>query len=116
MTGARSLLLRVLIGLFMLFQLGCAQPLSREFWGFPHAAENGDVQGADNDGDGRVEPTYVRGYYRADGTYVRSHYRALPSSSGTVPSSTSSGTVPVSGYYRKNGTYVAPHYRSAPKR
>jgi peptidoglycan hydrolase-like protein with peptidoglycan-binding domain len=44
----------------------------------PHVAENGDIQGADNDGDGRLEPVYVRGYYRKDGTYVRGHYRARP--------------------------------------
>lgn len=45
----------------------------------PAIAENGDRRGADNDGDGRRENTYVRGYYRKDGTYVRSHYRASPS-------------------------------------
>jgi len=39
-------------------------------------AENGDVYNVDNDGDGRREPVYVRGYYRKDGSYVRSHYRA----------------------------------------
>ena len=39
-------------------------------------AENGDVYNVDNDGDGRREPIYVRGYYRKDGTYVRSHFRA----------------------------------------
>ena len=44
----------------------------------PPVAENGDVRGYDNDADGRIEPTYVRGYYRRDGTYVRSHYRAKP--------------------------------------
>jgi hypothetical protein len=44
----------------------------------PPLAENGDVRGVDNDGDGRIEPVYVRGYYRKDGTYVRSHYRARP--------------------------------------
>ena len=44
----------------------------------PPVAENGDVRGVDNDGDGRIEPVYVRGYYRKDGTYVRSHYRARP--------------------------------------
>ncbi len=41
-------------------------------------AENGDRPGVDNDGDGRVEPVHVRGYYRKDGTYVRGHYRASP--------------------------------------
>jgi hypothetical protein len=45
---------------------------------FPFVSENGDIHGADNDGDGRLEPTYVRGYIRRDGTYVQSHYRALP--------------------------------------
>lgn len=44
----------------------------------PLVAENGDVRGADNDGDGRAEPVHVRGYYRKDGTYVRGHYRAAP--------------------------------------
>jgi hypothetical protein len=39
-------------------------------------AENGDIYGADNDGDGRIETIFVRGYYRKNGTYVRSHYRA----------------------------------------
>jgi len=43
-----------------------------------HIAENGDVYGHDNDGDGRAETVYVSGYYRKDGTYVRSHYRASP--------------------------------------
>lgn len=42
----------------------------------PTRAENGDLYNVDNDGDGRVEPTYVRGYFRKDGTYVRGHYRA----------------------------------------
>ena len=41
-------------------------------------AENGDIYGADNDGDGRREYIYVHGYYRKDGTYVRGHYRAAP--------------------------------------
>jgi hypothetical protein len=41
-------------------------------------AENGDIYGIDNDGDGRAETVFVRGYYRKDGTYVRSHYRAKP--------------------------------------
>jgi hypothetical protein len=41
-------------------------------------AENGDLYGYDNDGDGRTETVYVKGYYRKDGTYVRSHYRASP--------------------------------------
>jgi len=44
----------------------------------PLQAENGDLYNVDNDGDGRVEPIYVNGYYRSDGTYVRSHYRARP--------------------------------------
>ena len=44
----------------------------------PPRAENGDSYNRDNDGDGRVEPVYVKGYYRKDGTYVRSHYRAAP--------------------------------------
>lgn len=41
-------------------------------------AENGDVRGFDNDGDGRTEPVHVRGYFRKDGTYVQGHYRARP--------------------------------------
>ena len=44
----------------------------------PYRAQNGDIRGADNDGDGRRETTYISGYYRKDGTYVRSHYRAAP--------------------------------------
>ena len=44
----------------------------------PPVAQNGDIKGYDNDGDGRLEPTYVNGYYKSDGTYVRSHYRAKP--------------------------------------
>jgi len=44
----------------------------------PFISENGDVRGADNDGDGRLEPIHVRGYTRQDGTYVQGHYRALP--------------------------------------
>ena len=43
---------------------------------YPYVTENGDVYNRDNDGDGRLEPVYVRGYDRKDGTYVRSHYRA----------------------------------------
>jgi hypothetical protein len=38
-------------------------------------AQNGDAYNVDNDGDGRREPVYVKGYHRKDGTYVRSHYR-----------------------------------------
>jgi len=41
-------------------------------------AENGDFYNQDNDGDGRVESVFVKGYYRKNGTYVRSHYRAAP--------------------------------------
>jgi hypothetical protein len=44
----------------------------------PPVAENGDIRGVDNDGDGRTEPVHVRGYTRKDGTYVRGHYRASP--------------------------------------
>jgi len=82
----------------------------------PDVAENGDVAGWDNDGDGRTEGVYVRGYYRADGTYVRSHYRASPSTSssaGTSSGSSSSygGTTWVNGYTRKDGTYVQGHTR-----
>lgn len=44
----------------------------------PPVAENGDRGGADNDGDGRAEGVYVRGYYKKDGTYVRGHYRTKP--------------------------------------
>jgi len=40
-------------------------------------AENGDIRGADNDGDGRKESVYVKGHYRK-GVYVRAHYRASP--------------------------------------
>jgi len=39
-------------------------------------AQNGDIYGIDNDGDGRIETVYVSGHYKSDGTYVRSHYRA----------------------------------------
>ncbi len=45
----------------------------------PYRAENGDIRGSDNDGDGRAESVYVRGYTRSDGTTVRGHYRASPS-------------------------------------
>lgn len=44
----------------------------------PGIAENGDLFNRDNDGDGRIEPVYVEGYFRSDGTYVRGHYRAKP--------------------------------------
>lgn len=44
----------------------------------PSRAENGDLFNRDNDGDGRVESVYVKGYYKKNGTYVRSHYRAAP--------------------------------------
>lgn len=46
--------------------------------GIPYQAENGDFWNWDNDNDGRVEPIYVRGYYKTNGTYVRAHYRARP--------------------------------------
>tara|TARA_B100001250_G_C19346159_1_gene591249 strand:- start:356 stop:568 length:213 start_codon:yes stop_codon:yes gene_type:complete len=42
----------------------------------PYTAGNGDVYGADNDGDGRTESIYVESYRKSDGTLVRSHYRA----------------------------------------
>lgn len=86
--------------------------------GFPARAENGDVRGTDNDGDGRAEPVHVSGYTRSDGTYVREQYRALPSRSGSSspPPSRSGGAVQVRGYTRKDGTYVAPHTRSAPRK
>lgn len=38
-------------------------------------AENGDIYGVDNDGDGKIETIFVKGHYR-DGIYVKSHYRA----------------------------------------
>jgi hypothetical protein len=44
----------------------------------PGSAENGDLRGVDNDGDGRIETVFVKGYYKKNGTYVRSHYRAAP--------------------------------------
>jgi hypothetical protein len=60
-------------------QLGVQLKESSKNWTSTQTrAENGDVYGADNDGDGRVETVFVRGYYRKDGTYVRSHYRAKP--------------------------------------
>jgi hypothetical protein len=43
----------------------------------PFVAENGDVRDRDNDGDGRPEPTFVRGHVR-NGRPVKSHFRALP--------------------------------------
>lgn len=55
------------------------QPGYKEYKYQPSVAENGDVRGRDNDGDGRSEPVHVRGYHRKDGTYVRGHYRAAPS-------------------------------------
>ena len=45
---------------------------------YPPRAENGDIFGRDNDGDGRIETVHVRGYFKKNGTYVRSHYRAAP--------------------------------------
>lgn len=42
-----------------------------------YGAENGDLAGRDNDGDGRSESVYVQGHYR-NGKYVRGHYRATP--------------------------------------
>jgi len=56
--------------------LRLATPSRSPSLAWPDIAQNGDVRGADNDGDGRVEPVFVRGYYKQDGTYVRSHYRA----------------------------------------
>jgi len=44
----------------------------------PTVAENGDVKGWDNNGDGRAEPVYVRPHYR-DGKYDEGQYRAAPS-------------------------------------
>lgn len=46
------------------------------FSGIPYIAENGDVYGEDNDGDGKIETYYMQGYRRKDGVRVRSHYRA----------------------------------------
>lgn len=40
----------------------------------PYIAENGDVYGKDNDGEGEVEKEYVRSYFK-NGNYVKSHYR-----------------------------------------
>ena len=45
------------------------------FKGIPYVAENGDMYGEDNDGDGFVETYYIQGYTRKDGVRVRSHYR-----------------------------------------
>lgn len=39
-----------------------------------HVAQNGDVYGRDNDGDGRKEPVYVK----PSSNGRRSHYRARP--------------------------------------
>ena len=44
----------------------------------PKIAENGDVQGRDNDGNGRKEPVYVKGYTTKKGTVVQGQYRAMP--------------------------------------
>jgi len=44
----------------------------------PKIAENGDVRGRDNDGDGRKEPVFVKGYTKKNGTVVQGQYRALP--------------------------------------
>ena len=44
----------------------------------PKTAENGDVRGRDNDGDGRKEPVFVKSYIKKDGTVVQGQYRALP--------------------------------------
>ncbi len=56
----------------------CAYGFGSSSLSTPTVAQNGDIRGFDNDGDGRRETTYVNGYYRKDGTYVRSHYRASP--------------------------------------
>jgi hypothetical protein len=59
---------------------GASKPISVPIYsGSPVVAENGDIRGADNDGDGTAEPVHVNGYFRKDGTYVRGHYRARPS-------------------------------------
>jgi hypothetical protein len=43
---------------------------------FPFIAENGDIWGKDNDGDGKRETEFVKGYYKGDGeNYVKSHFR-----------------------------------------
>lgn len=44
----------------------------------PKTAENGDVRGRDNDGDGRKEPVFVKSYTKINGTVVKGQYRALP--------------------------------------
>ncbi len=62
-----------------IFDVYSDRPEPGSLWYTPQA-ENGDYYNYDNDGDGRVEPNYVNGYYKRDGTYVRSHYRAAPSS------------------------------------
>lgn len=62
------------------------QQTSGEFWAArsavddltigPPVAENGDIRGEDNDGDGIEEYVYVSRYVRSDGVVVRAHYRA----------------------------------------
>ncbi len=42
----------------------------------PSVAENGDIRGEDNDGDGVEEWVFVSRYVRTDGVVERSHYRA----------------------------------------
>lgn len=53
-----------------------SSPIETRNAGQPWRAENGDVRGVDNDGDGRPEPIFVGRYRKEDGTYVRGHYRA----------------------------------------
>ena len=50
--------------------------LQRKFLG-EIEAENGDLLGQDNDGDGIPEPVYKAGYW-SNGVYHKSHYAALP--------------------------------------
>lgn len=57
----------------------------------PDVAGNGDRRGFDNDGDGRTESQYVRGYTRSDGVQVRDHYRAHPWETASAPSARESG-------------------------
>ncbi len=42
-----------------------------------HTAQNGDVCGRDNDGDGHIENIYIKPHKRGD-KKIQSHYRKLP--------------------------------------
>lgn len=58
-------------------QMGRMPPTATRV-GPPLIAGNGDIRGMDNDGDGRAETVFVKGFTRKDGTTVQSQFRAPP--------------------------------------